>query len=148
MWGAPIRLSARGVSIEGALISSIVTQGAVYGRFADKEALVLANLREFRDERLAPLVFQASAPEQSPLDELDTLSSGIATLSKECPAAPRMLARLVVELVRNPEPLGDAADRDAAGCVPARDLRRDREHRSAAVARLLSLHPSVPERLR
>ena len=113
MWGAPIRLSARGVSIEGALISSIVTQGAVYGRFADKEALVLATLREFRDERLAPLVFQASAPEQSPLDELDTLSSGIATLSKECPAAPRMLARLVVELVRNPEPLGDAADLEA-----------------------------------
>ncbi len=43
MWGAPIRLSARRVNVEGALISSIVTQGAVYGRFADKEALALAS---------------------------------------------------------------------------------------------------------
>ena len=42
MSGPPIRLSARGVSVEGALISSIVTQEAVYGRFADKEALALA----------------------------------------------------------------------------------------------------------
>ena len=51
------------------------TQGAVYGRFTDKEALALATLREFRDEKLAPLVFQASLPGKQPLDILDALSS-------------------------------------------------------------------------
>ena len=55
MWGAPIRLSARGVSVEGALISSIVPLANLHLAMLDKLGVQLDAIGDStgRLERLA-----------------------------------------------------------------------------------------------
>lgn len=84
------------------------TQGAVYGRFADKRALAVAALRVARDEHFVPLIAKA-------LDEtsagrfaaLERMSASLADLATANPAAERMIARLAAEAAHEEEPLRD-----------------------------------------
>ncbi|MHC4392433.1 MAG: TetR family transcriptional regulator [Planctomycetota bacterium] len=74
------------------------TQGAVYGRFPDKEALCLEALRAAREDFLGPVVFRALRAREEPIDALENVSQELAALGSEHPHAQRMIARLAAEL--------------------------------------------------
>ena len=75
------------------------TQGVVYGRFADKEALTLAALRAIRDELLMPTLGEVMARTgpSSPLRTIEGLSAATAEVAQKHPSGQRMLTRLAVE---------------------------------------------------
>ncbi len=83
------------------------TYGAVYGRFDDKESLVLAALRQLRDDVVAPKVAASLARNQGFIAQLEGLSGAVAEIAEEHPQGQRMFARLAVEMAAAPGPLGD-----------------------------------------
>lgn len=82
------------------------TQGAVYGRFPDKEALAMEALTFIRDKKFLPLIESAGVV-KDPAKRLARLSEGVAELAREYPDAQLMLARLVAELAEDTGPLGE-----------------------------------------
>lgn len=85
------------------------TQGAVYARFPNKEALVLAALRELRDGALGPRVAAAlaAAPADHPLVGVEALSRAIARFAEEDAIGQRAFARLSTELAYDTGPIAE-----------------------------------------
>ncbi len=82
------------------------TQGAVYGRFPDKEALAMEALKYIRDKKFLPLI-ESAASVKDPVKRVARLSEGVAKLARDYPDAQLMLARLVAELAEDKGPLGE-----------------------------------------
>ncbi len=82
------------------------TQGAVYGRFPDKEALAMEALKYIRDEKFLPLI-EGSGTVTDPVARIARLSEGVSQLATEYPDAQLMLARLVAEMAEDTGPLGE-----------------------------------------
>lgn len=83
------------------------TQGAVYGRFPDKEALALAAVRFVRNEIIAPRLAEALEAEGgSAFDKLEALSAVIAEVASSDRNGERMITRLAMELGNDPGPVG------------------------------------------
>lgn len=83
------------------------TQGAVYGRFPDKETLALAAIRHLRDELVMPQVMLELAEAKSPVEALEGVSRAIAKVAVEHPEGQLMFARLASEMAGQPGPLAD-----------------------------------------
>jgi len=82
------------------------TQGAVYGRFPDKEALTLAALRYTRDQVLMPRIVATMSEEGSALDKIERVSATVAEFATKNRAGERSLTRLAVELGDDRGPVG------------------------------------------
>lgn len=81
------------------------TQGAVYGRFADKEALAVAAVRHLRDHIVLPKVVMAVSSTSSVTGALEAVSVAIADVAREHPHGPRAFARLAAETAGHDGPL-------------------------------------------
>jgi AcrR family transcriptional regulator len=84
------------------------TQGAVYGRFVDKQSLALAAVEYIRDQVLAPRVTKVLEPSQEPLTQLEALSQVTAQIAADYPAGQVSIARLATELSHAEGPVAAA----------------------------------------
>ncbi len=83
------------------------TQGAVYGRFANKEALALAAIRHLRDGILLPRIMVAVSGSGSALESVEQVSATIAKVAEEYPNGQLVIARLASELAGATGPMAD-----------------------------------------
>jgi len=84
------------------------TQGAVYGRFIDKQALALAAVESIRDKVFLPRMADLLKATEPPLGRLAKISAITAGIAREHPAGQRMVARLVTELASEQTPVAIA----------------------------------------
>ena len=84
------------------------TQGAVYGRFVDKQSLALAAVEYIRDTVLAPRVTAVLDANNEPLAQLEALSQLTAQIAADYPAGQISIARLATELSHAEGPVADA----------------------------------------
>lgn len=83
------------------------TQGAIYGRFENKEALALGALRHLRDEIVLPKVMVAVSGSASAIESVERVSATIAQVADEYPKGQLMFARLAAELAAEKGPIAD-----------------------------------------